>query len=286
MKRIFTPHLQSNSGESRPLTVRAPEGSIFNPVAPAPCFIGAWTSLRLSDMIVQALAPALPDVIPAENAGDLDASWLAYLRDPKTGKPWIWTDCGGIGHGATSTADGMTALTHPIEAGVEFGPTEVAEARVPLLVRRFELIPNSGGPGKFRGGLGAMKEFEFLTEGEGVSHVEKSFHSTVRGLAGGRPAPELNQAIWFEGTDREMRLGKRSGIEIRPGDTVMSRPAGGGGWGNPLERDPERVIHDVREGYITLEAALDDYGVVIDGDTGEVDTERTKELRTRRMQRG
>jgi N-methylhydantoinase B len=278
LKRVLTPELPASSGEHRPLSIVAPIGEIFNPVAPAPCFIGAWTSVRLSDMIVQALAPALPGRIPAENGGDLVTA-VAYLRHPKTGKLAMWADGGALGHGAIDGADGMSALVHPVEAGVETVPTEVLEARMPLLVWRFELIPDSGGPGRYRGGLGAQKEFEFLGGGEAVSVVDKAFRSPVRGLAGGKPAPEMNTLLWFAGTEREVRLGKKSEIMLQPGDRLVSRSAGGGGWGNPFERDPERVAADVQGGYVTAESALVDYGVVIDAENGQVDSVRTSEIR-------
>jgi N-methylhydantoinase B len=271
LKRVFSPDLPASSGEYRPLTVTAPEKSIFNPRPPAPCFIGAWTSVRLSDMIVQALAEPLPELIPAESGGDLVTA-VAYLRDPASGRLSMWADGGGLGHGATSGADGMNALVHPVEAGVETVPAEVLEARMPIVVRRFGLIPDSGGPGAFRGGLAVEKEFEFRGDGEAVSVADKAFHSQVRGLAGGMPAPELNQLIWFPGTDRELRLGKRSGIALRSGDVVISRSAGGGGWGDPLDRELGRVEADLLDGYVTAECAERFYGVVLD-QTGRVDRE-------------
>jgi N-methylhydantoinase B len=274
LKRVLSPELAANSGEYRPLTVVAPEGGIFNPVAPAPCFIGAWTSVRLADMIVQALAPALPDLIPAESGGDLVTA-VAYLHDPNTGRLAVWADGGALGHGATSSDDGMTALVHPVEAGVETVPTEVLEARMPIVVHRFELITDSGGPGRFRGGLAALKEFEFLGAGEAVSVADKAFHSPVRGLSGGSDAPEMNSIIWFPGTPREMTLGKRSEIPITAGDIVISRSAGGGGWGDPLTREPSRVQQDVTDGYVSIEAAFREYGVFLDPQTFEVDVDRT-----------
>jgi N-methylhydantoinase B len=279
LKRIIAPDLPANSGEYRPLTVLAPEGSIFNPVAPAPCFIGAWTSVRLADMIVQALSGALPEVIPAESGGDLVTA-VAYLRHPTSGKLALWADGGGLGHGALSGKDGMTALVHPVEAGVETVPTEVLESRMPIVVRRFELIEDSGGPGRFRGGLAVHKEFEFLGSGEAVSVADKAFHSRPRGLAGGLPAPETNQIIWFPGTEREMRLGKKSGISVEPGDVVISRSAGGGGWGNPFERDLQAVESDLLNGYVSIAKAEECYGVVVDPRTRLPDAKLTEERRT------
>jgi N-methylhydantoinase B len=225
-------------------------------------------------MIVQALAPALPDLIPAESGGDLVTA-VAYLHDPNTGRLAVWADGGALGHGATSSDDGMTALVHPVEAGVETVPTEVLEARMPIVVHRFELITDSGGPGRFRGGLAALKEFEFLGAGEAVSVADKAFHSPVRGLSGGSDAPEMNSIIWFPGTPREMTLGKRSEIPITAGDIVISRSAGGGGWGDPLTREPSRVQQDVTDGYVSIEAAFREYGVFLDPQTFEVDVDRT-----------
>ena len=273
LKRLISADLPANSGEHRPLSLIAPEGSLFNPRPPAPCFIGAWTSVRLSDMIIHALAEALPDIIPAQNGGDLVTA-VAYLRDGRSGKLSLWADGCALGHGGTSSSDGPSALVHPVEAGVETVPTEVLEARMPLIVRRFELLQDSGGPGTYRGGLGAEKEIEFLGSGEAVCVTDKAFHSTVRGLVGGLPAPELNRITWFPGTERELQLGKRSGIAVGPGDVVVSRSAGGGGWGDTLKRDVDRVAADVLAGYVSVEKASEVYGVVFDED-GNVLPEET-----------
>jgi N-methylhydantoinase B len=277
LKRLTTPELPASGGQFRPLELIAPEGSIFNPRPPAGCFIGAWTSMRLSDMIVRAAAQALPDVVPASNGGDL-VQILAYLR-PVGGSDWsFFADLGSIGHGAYGGGDGMSTLIHPIEAGAENIPTELVEARMPVIKRRYELVPDSGGPGKHRGGLAAVAELEFTGEGTGVVTAERSRVEEVHGLSGGRPAPYRNSVTIFPGTEREERLGKKSEIPIRPGDRVIVKPAGGGGWGDPRERDPEAVARDVRAGYVSATEAEATYAVKLDED-GAVDAQATAALR-------
>lgn len=277
LKRLVTADIPANSGEHRPLTVIAPERTVFNPVAPAACFVGFVTSLRLSDMIVNALAPALPDQIPAENGGDL-VGILAFLQHPQTKRWCFFWDDGGIGHGGKRGRDGMNALIHPMSAGIEYLPGELLETRMPILKRRHELRRDSGGAGEFRGGLGATAEYVLRGPGQAVSICEKSKASKVRGIAGGHDAPDANSVVVFPGTEREMRLGKRSDMTITPGDVVISNPAGGGGYGDPLRRDPAAVAWDVRNDYVSREAARTLYGVVLTED-GAVDEEATARAR-------
>jgi N-methylhydantoinase B len=280
LKCIATPELPANGGESRMLSVVAPEGSIFNPVPPAPTFLGGGPSLRLVDMIVRALASALPDRIPADNAGDL-VMIIAYVSDPRNRRLNFFFDAGALGHGATRSEDGMSGLIHPIEAGCESLPTEVLEARMPVRKRRFEFVADSGGPGRRRGGLAAEAEFEFLSDGAAVAWAEKAQASTVLGLDGGGSPPERNVMIVYPGTPRELRLGKRADLAIAPGDRIVARPAGGGGYGHPYDREPELVAEDVKNGYVSVEAAASSYGVAVDAD-GVIDAVRTSELRGRR----
>ena len=278
LKRLTTPELPPNSGEYRPLTVIAPERTIFNPAPPSPVFCGAWTSLRLSDMIVQALAPALPERVPAENSGDIIVA-LAYLKDPVTRRLSFFFDLGGLGHGAVSGKDGMSALIHPIQAGSESMPAEILETRMPVVKTSFELVRDSGGAGTYRGGLSAAAEFEFESDGEAVVVAEKTRASEVRGVEGGKSPPSKNAVIVYPGTDDELRLGKKADVTINPGDRLVVQPAGGGGFGDPLARDPERVAWDVLNEYVSPGQAQQVYGVVVDEKTCEVDAQGTSELR-------
>jgi N-methylhydantoinase B len=277
LKRLVSPAIPANGGEHRPLRVIAPVGTIFNPVAPAACFVGWVTSLRLGDMIVNALAPALPDEIPAENGGDL-VGVLAFLLHPQTKRWCFFWDDGGIGHGGRKGRDGMNALIHPMSAGIEYLPCELLETRMPIMKRRHELRQDSCGAGQYRGGLGTIAEYELLGAGQAVAICEKTKASKVRGIAGGHDAPEPNEVIMFPGTDRELRLGKRSEMTVTPGDVVICRPAGGGGYGDPLLRDPPAVAWDVRNGYVSRAVGETIYGVIL-GDNGEVDATATARTR-------
>lgn len=279
MKRITTPDVPATSGEYRPVTVIAPEGSLFNPMSPAPCFIGAWGSIRLSDVIVQALAPALPERIPAESGGDL-AVCSVRLRHPDSGRWCIFAEFGALGMGASHGKDGMNALIHPTEAGCESLPAELVETRVPIIRRRWELICDSGGPGEFRGGLSAKSEWEFRNDGIVNAITEKTKASVTRGLAGGHQAPFNNLLTLFPGTERELRLGKKSDIKIRSGDVFTMRAGGGGGYGDPKKRPLGRVLEDVHNGYVSLHEAERSYGVIIDQSSMTVDEEATLKCRS------
>jgi N-methylhydantoinase B len=278
LKRLVSSGIPANSGENRPLTVIAPVGSVFNPVAPAASFISWLTSLRLADAILAALAPALPDEIPAMNGGDL-AGVLAYIAQPDGRWAFFWDEA-GIGHGAKRGRDGMNGLIHPISAGIEALPAELMETRMPILKRRFELDRDSGGPGRWRGGLSTIAEYEFLSSGIAVTISDRTT-GEIRGLEGGGSPPRLNEVTFYAGSDKELKLGKKSDLMVANGDRFVNRPAGGGGFGNPFERDPDVVAADVRNDYVSREAAGTSYGVVL-RDDGTVDTTATARRRRSR----
>jgi N-methylhydantoinase B len=154
---------------------------------------------------------------------------------------------------------------------------------MPILKRRWELQCDSGGPGKFRGGLSTVVEYEFLNDGIAnvITEKTKPSLSPVGGLADGLPAPFNNLVTLFPGTNREMRLGKKSDIPVTSGDVFILRAAGGGGYGDPLERTPEQVADDVRNGYVSAEAAETVYGIKLDASTGNVSAEASRQLRSR-----
>jgi N-methylhydantoinase B len=276
LKRLVTSGIPANSGEHRPLTVIAPEESVFHPVAPAASFISWLTSLRLADMIIAALAPALPEEIPAQNGGDL-AGVLAYIRQPSGAWAFFWDEA-GIGHGAKSGMDGMSALIHPISAGIEALPAELMETRMPILKRRFELDQDSGGPGRWRGGLSTIAEYEFLADGLAVTISDRTT-GQIQALEGGMSPPRLNSVVFYAGTDHELHLGKKADLQVQAGDAFINRPAGGGGYGPARKRDPKAVAWDVLNDYVSREAAEHYYGVAIRQD-GTVDEEATERLRS------
>lgn len=278
LKKLTTPDLPPSGGEFRPLSVIAPIGSILNPQPPAPSYLSWSTSLRLSDMIVQALAEAVPERVPAENGGCICAVY-AVITNPNTGRATVWVEDGAIGHGAVRDKDGMNALVHSIVAGTELLTAEGLETRMPIVKTRSELRQDSGGPGKFRGGLAAVAEFTLEGDGIAIVLAEKSRASEVRGLFGGMPAPDKNAFIFFPGCEREVRGGKRADIAFGPGDACVCRPAGGGGYGDPLDRDLNRLEADLLNEYVSKDAAERFYGAVFDQKSGNLDRQASEERR-------
>jgi N-methylhydantoinase B len=275
LKKLVGRDTPSNTGEHRTIKVIAPRGSIFNPIIPP---AASWNyfvpAVRLCAMITNALAPVLPERIPAPHPADYPLI-LGMLENPKTRRPTFFAMDTGTGLGARKGADGASALVNEIGAGVEVTPAEVTEARAPVLRTRFELVTDSGGPGEFRGGLGVAVEYKFLSRGSGMVNSEGI---KPWGLAGGLGAPEAGVTIVYPDTEKELRLGKASDLPLAKGDRVISITAGGGGYGYPWRRNPEKVLWDVKNGYVSPRAAEETYGVVFSPDK-KVDTEATRQRR-------
>ncbi|MFY9527564.1 MAG: hydantoinase B/oxoprolinase family protein [Candidatus Acidiferrales bacterium] len=282
LKAITTPLLPVNEGHFRPLKVIAPSGSIFHPQPPAACFLYAWPEQRLFDLIPVALAKAIPDRVPAHSGGDC-CDFLMIYFDYETGRGDYGGGVEAVGMGATRDCDGEGALLHHCESGCCNIPNEVEEWRVPVLIERYELRPDSGGPGKFRGGVGAIKEYRTLAPTTAITIAERTEASKITGIDGGKPGL-LNAAIYYPGTPRELRRGKHK-AELEPGDSILILSGGGAGWGDAFERDPQRVLADVIAGYVSRASAERDYGVVLKEQTGEfiVDLAATEALRAKRL---
>ena len=280
LKSITTPLLPVNEGHFRPLKVIAPAGSLFNPQPPAACFLYAWPEQRLFDLIPMALAKAIPDRVPAHSGGDCCDFLMTYF-DHQTGRGDYGGGVEAVGMGATLNRDGENALLHHCESGCCNIPNEVEESRVPLLVERYQLREDSGGAGKFRGGVGVVKEYHALGPTTAISIAERTEASITGGIDGGKGG-WLNEITYFPGTPKELKRGKHK-AELRAGDRVLIRSGGGAGWGNPLDRDPRSVLEDVIAGYVSRAAAERDYGVVVSDVAGDfsVDHSRTAALRTK-----
>jgi N-methylhydantoinase B len=278
LKSLTTPLLPANEGHFRPLQVVAPSGSIFNPTPPAATFLYAWPEQRLMDLIPMALAKAIPQRVTAHSGGDCCDFLMTYF-DYETGRGDYGGGVEAVGMGASRNRDGENALLHHCESGCCNIPNEIEESRLPLLVERYELREDSGGAGKFRGGVGVVKEYQALESTTAISIAERTEASTVIGIEGGK-AGVLNEITYFPGTPEELKRGKHK-AELRAGDRVLIRSGGGAGWGNPLERDRQAVLADVIAGYVSRSAAERDYGVVLREVDSEltVDAERTTALR-------
>ncbi|MEW5934798.1 MAG: hydantoinase B/oxoprolinase family protein, partial [Bacillota bacterium] len=283
LKAITDPHTPANDGSFRPLQVIAREGTLVCAKRPAPICMYGEVSKRVCDAIWKALAPVLPDRLPAGHYGTVCAQGLAGWDDRF--QPPRYTMHGGPnsgGWGAWPGGDGENALMCLTNGDARNTPVEIIEAKNPLLVTRFELRPDSGGAGQWRGGLGTIIEYQVTTHGyyTAVFVVERTRFRPF-GLAGGEDGAP-NDVILRRGDQVTPGLGKAVNLPLQYGDIVTMVAGGGGGYGPPEKRDPEAVAKDVRYGYISHQAAREKYKVVLKPD-GEVDWEAT--LRERNQTR-
>jgi N-methylhydantoinase B len=277
-KAITTPDTPANEGNFRPLRVEAPPGSVMHAVPPAPTFT-LWTALLAAEVVTKAFAQGMPDRIPACSGGDIFAM-MAVGTHPETGQMFLEGSNEAIGFGAHSGGDGENGLMHLSEPGCRNNPIEVIEMKAPMLVHNYGLRRDSGGPGRHRGGLGATRTYEFLADGSALMLVKKT-KTAPWGMAGGRDG-SAGFTLLRPGTDREERTGAVYEA-MKRGDVLVNNAGGGGGWGDPLERDPQAVLADVLDDYVSIEAARESYGVVIDPSTMTVDVTATAAQRAGRV---
>jgi N-methylhydantoinase B len=265
-----------NDGSFRNLKVVVPPGRVVSATRPAPMRWWMTFPMTVIDTVFKALADALPDRVIAGHHADLCVS-LVHGIDPADGKFFLahMGPLGG-GWGAKLSEDGVSATVCINDGDTHNSPREQLEAKYPLLIERYALISDSGGAGKHRGGLGCETVIRALTDVTMNASIDRA-HCLPWGLHGG-----------LEGTGNQVLL-RRDGVwetervnakvltaQIKRGDAYALRSGGGGGFGSPLERAPELVREDVRQGYVSLAAARDYYGVVLNTDTLAIDEAATK----------
>jgi len=256
LKALTSPDEPSNFGTTVPLEVRAEPGTLFHAVYPQPTFT-LWTGIVAVELILKALAQGMPDRLPASSGGDVPGFMMVGIH-PETGQMFAVSNNDPVGWGATPTHDGMNASNHLCQTQARNTPVEVLEARTGMFFERVEMREDSGGAGRFRGGVGLRRDIRFVVPGEFLSVIKKT-RSRPWALEGGRE-PEPNQVVVFPGTEREHRVSTKR-TRVRIGDRITLLTAGGGGHGDPRERDPELVRRDVAEGYVSPGAARDTYGI-------------------------
>jgi N-methylhydantoinase B len=245
-----------NEGHFRAIEVVTRPGTLFHPEPPAPCFLYGWAGDQAIEAIYQAVAQAMPGAVPASSGGDICALVWWGNREA-TGEPWTDGSPHPIGQGAHARGDGGSSLMHISEAATRFTSTEVWEAKTPWLLERVELAPDSGGAGRFRGGLGV--DFTFLTLEDmwltsALERTKNEPWGLEGGLAGRANAFELELP---DGTTTS--YSKATRLQVPKGSRAHLHTGGGGGYGPPAERDPSAVQRDIREGYVTEEQARRDY---------------------------
>ncbi|HEX3724135.1 MAG TPA: hydantoinase B/oxoprolinase family protein [Nitrolancea sp.] len=274
--RTLAPDMVLNSGAVRPLHFIFPEGSLLNPEPKAPYGVRAATMFRVFDVVLGALGQAIPDKINA--AGSSQGSiLLVAVPDPETGgtKVSVVQPLAG-GSGGRPMKDGLDGVD--VAMGyLKNVPTESIEQEVPVLVSRYSLRENSGGPGYYRGGVGVELVLKVFPPNSVItSRGMERYTFRPWGRLGGK-AGTPGFTILNPGRDDEQEIGKIDVMHLSPGDEVYIGAQGGGGYGDPLARPAERVLNDVQNELVHLQSARDDYGVVIND--GSVDEAATTALR-------
>jgi len=255
-KCLTQPHAPVNEGCFRPLELILPPGKILN--AKSPAALGLW-SIPLPtviDTILKALAPVLPEQIPAAHKGDMGGCSIGGYRPD--GRRFLLMNIFGGGWGGRPHEDGESASVSICQGDVRSAPIELQEIQYPFLIERFALRPDSGGAGYHRGGLGVDLTYRALQNCVANINCERT-KDPPWGLHRGKPGA-INDATLIRTDGSERKLKKATGVALVAGDRLIFSTAGGGGWGDPHKRDRQAVANDVRAGYVSPEAARRDYG--------------------------
>lgn len=268
-------HIPQNSGLTRPIKIVAPSGTLVNPIFPAPTIARFCSGNQAADTLMKALAQAVPTQVSA-GVGNLHVIAFSGIRDETH---WVHMEIHEGCYGGRHGKDGMDAVD-TLYANTRNNPIEDLESHLPLRVHRYELRDDACPPGQWRGGIGSVREVEYLEDG-GASVEGEGHKYAPWGFAGG--ADGETAGLRYQRKDGEILNlpSKLPNMAARSGDRVTMIGPCGGGYGDPLQRDPALVLEDVRDGYISVDQAAEDYGVVI-GASGTVDLAATEEQRRSR----
>jgi N-methylhydantoinase B len=271
---LLPPALPNNEGYMRVINVIAPPGTIVNPLPPAPVAARGLTGYRIANAVMGALAQVAPSSVPAcESGGDTGISLGGYDAERRA---FVFLEFLVCSWGGRPFADGIDGIASMV---VNFSnyPAEVIEREHPLRIEEYGFLADSGGPGMFRGGLALVRRYRFLEESGTFQIRSDRGRSAAYGLAGGGPGRQSRNVL--NPGPRERILPGKTTLQVAHGDVLLHELAGAGGWGDPLKRDPERVLADVRDEKITPAHARAAYGVVLDASGADVDMEATAALR-------
>jgi N-methylhydantoinase B len=261
LKAALDPRGAVNDGAFRPIKLKAPEASIVDVRADAPA--GAHGEVRKRALSV--MLGCLAQVVPERISGDLcGTSFPNSIGGRSRGRPYVYYEVPAGGNGGFREADGSSAFVN-----VDFGnirsiyTAETLETDMPLVVEKSELRADSGGPGETRGGLGLRREIRLGGEGT-YSVLSDRAVIPPFGILGGAAAAPVRVSIRKRDAEEDLATpGKATGMLLREGDVLVMQSAGGGGYGDPLARDPALVAEDVASGYVSAAHARSDYGVVV-----------------------
>ena len=275
-KMLLDPEIPANSGTYRKLAVRAPEGCLLNPVSPAAVGARAISCGILGDVVVGALAQAMPERALAPSGPHALTTFAG--TDPDTGQPFVDYETTAGALGARPYTDGTDAVRIHASGAANL-PIESLELSYPMQAVRYELMRDGGGAGTLRGGMPVRRDTRVLTEDVTISTTGDRHGHPAPGLEGGLPGVPGEFVLNPDLQSQERIPSVSAGLPLRPGDIVSVRTPGGGGYGDPLLRDPERVLEDLLDDRISKASAREEYGVVVRD--GRLDLKATERLRGR-----
>ena len=276
-KLLINPKRPVDGGTFKTLEVTAPKGSIFKAEEPAACQWYFSSLGLLIDAFVKALSSSAKELSAAAHYGDSMVIFIGGV-DPRNNFPFLSVEptCGGWG--GFEGSDGADALINNVNGGFKDLPIEVFESKYPVSIFNYGFRENSGGLGKSRGGLGLYREYTINTDGFVSLWFERSV-TPAWGLFGGKDGLPPNVNIKIPNED-EKNLLKANGLQIKKGTVLTTYTGGGGGFEEPLDRDPKKVLNDVKNRYVSIEKAKEDYKVSITADL-EIDQSITDKLRNK-----
>ncbi len=278
VKCLIDSDIPTNEGFYRLIDVKAPPGTVVNAIPPVGV-VGGWeVVMRLCCLGFKALADAMPDKVMASTKS-INCHMACGGTDPRTGEYYTFIETMAGGWGGLPTKDGMDAVQSHVQ-NTENSAIEETENNLPFLITRYELIPDSEGAGRYRGGLGLRRDWMFPGHEATLTVFSDNRKFAPWGLFGGGSGSPSRYILNPDGEAKE--LPSKITLQLQPGSVISYRTPGGGGYGTPLARDPERVLEDVAQGKVTPDRARDIYGVVLDATGKAVDLEATR-VRRRRL---
>ena len=275
LRALMDEDLPINDGFYRFVRLNAPAGTVVNAVHPG-AVVGGWeTQVRVTDTLFKALSAAMPEAVPAGCKAVMAQAGFGVI-DSETGEYHCNYEAIAGGYGGRATLDGPDAVQGHGQ-NTENAPVEEIEAHFPVLITRLELIEDSDGAGRQRGGLGIRRDYQFPKDEATFTILSDRDLAGPHGLFGGQPGMKASYVLNPDGEARP--LTSKSITRLSPGDTVSFQTPGGGGYGPPEERDPDLVARDVRDGKVSPERARDVYKVVLDPSMRRADASATARLR-------
>ncbi|MEA2278333.1 MAG: N-methylhydantoinase [Solirubrobacteraceae bacterium] len=276
-RAITDPQARSNEGCFRPFTIVCPPGTIFTAQSPTPTGWYYEATAFATELVWKALASAVPERLGAGSYVSLCVSYV--VGHDAEGEVFVLAEPNDGGWGADTDGDGASGLIATVDGDTYNFPVEVIESRFPLRVERYSFDADAGGgAGRHRGGLGVVREYRVLNERGAIGYGSMGgWRRRPWGLDGGGEG--TNNFLEYVRGGEARRHGRINRIELEHGDVIRVVTGSGGGYGSPLAREPELVLADVQDGYLTVDQARDVYGVVIDASTATVDGEATARLR-------